>query len=143
MEWSCGVRELARPHGTPVFPLRRRQVNAGSGRSASLFGNVRGLLRSQVQPELALLRAVRDVATGSIFPRERVGQARSGGFDTAHLSFAGLQRQPRNLTDPSGVVATSASNQFAKLLECAESHATPYAANVVFGDPALLIERLG
>lgn len=93
--------ELARAHGTPFFLYDADEINARIRAVQQAFpGMVKVFYAVKANPNLALLRAVSDVADGlDISSGGELEQACLAGFDTARLSFAGPAKTTAELTE--------------------------------------------
>ena len=93
--------ELARAHGTPFFLYDADEINARIRAVQQAFqGMVKVFYAVKANPNLALLRAVSDVADGlDISSGGELEQACLAGFDTERLSFAGPAKTTAELTE--------------------------------------------
>ena len=98
---AAAFEELAQAHGTPFFLYDADEINARIRAIRQAFsGTVKVFYAVKANPNLALLRAVSDVADGlDISSGGELEQARLAGFDTAKLSFAGPAKTTAELTE--------------------------------------------
>ncbi|HZD85352.1 MAG TPA: alanine racemase, partial [Gemmatimonadaceae bacterium] len=145
---AAAFEELARAHGTPFFLYDADEVNARIRAVREAFSEtVEVFYAVKSNPNLALLRAVRDVADGlDISSGGELEQARLAGFDTAHLSFAGPAKTTEELTESiRQSVGYISIESIRELLECARiARQLRTRANVVVRvNPALLNRAFG
>ena len=98
---AAAFEELAQAHGTPFFLYDADEINARIRAIRQAFlGTVKVFYAVKANPNLALLRAVSDVADGlDISSGGEMEQACLAGFDSARLSFAGPAKTTAELTE--------------------------------------------
>jgi diaminopimelate decarboxylase len=98
---TAAFEALAQAHGTPFFLYDADQVNARIRAIRQAFSEtVKVFYAVKANPNLALLRAVKDVADGlDISSEGELEQARLAGFDPATLSFAGPAKTTEELAE--------------------------------------------
>ena len=142
---AAAFETLAHEHGTPYFlydaDAVKRRIRAVRDAFA---GRVQVYYAVKCNPNLALLRAVRDMADGlDISSGGELEQALLAGFDAGRLSFAGPAKTTAELTDSiRQSVGTISVESMRELLECARiARQLGVAANVAVRVNPLLLNR--
>jgi diaminopimelate decarboxylase len=94
------LHEMAQRYGTPFYLYDADAINARIRRIKSAIGHgVQVLYAVKANPNLELLRAVREIADGlDISSAGELEQARLAGYDMAKLSFAGPAKTDAELS---------------------------------------------
>jgi diaminopimelate decarboxylase len=145
---AAAFEELARAHGTPFFLYDADEINARIRAIRQAFSEtVEVFYAVKANPNLALLRAVRDAADGlDISSGGELDQARLAGFDAANLSFAGPAKTTEELTESIrrslGYISIESIRELLECVRIARQLGT--RANVVIRvNPALLNRAFG
>jgi diaminopimelate decarboxylase len=142
------LHELAQRYGTPFYLYDADAINARIRRIKSAIGHgVQVLYAVKANPNLELLRAVREVADGlDISSAGELEQARLAGYDMAKLSFAGPAKTDAELAAAiqAGVGCISVESM-RELTACAEisRHLEKRASIALRVNPQLLNRAFG
>ena len=149
MHWSnisfAKLHELAEEHGTPYFLYDADAVNDRILRvRESLKGTAQVYYAVKANPNLGLLRAVRDTADGlDISSAGELEQAVMAGFDSAVMSFAGPAKTSAELDaairSGVGAISIESMRELNDCMRCAQR--IGQRANILLRVNPLLLNR--
>ncbi len=142
---AAAFESLARAHGTPFFLYDADAVNTRIQAIREAFaGSVQVFYAVKCNPNLALLRAVSEVADGlDISSGGELAQALLAGFNAKNLSFAGPAKTTAELTDSIRLsIGTISVESMREVQECLRiSRQLKIPANVAVRVNPILLNR--